>query len=186
MDDEVDAHVGRRVVATWIKEDGSSLESTVNAIPFDLLSTPLPFGSVIPPGPEPFTLVTKNTVDGLVYGLQTSSQSVAQPIWIHESTFPALAFVLATKRDTRFVHHVRGKGVLAFESGSSVGGNNVFIYKATKKPRDVSAKQAILQVISDNSGSLLGVGAVEVERNTFVLCLCEKELVVLNGLFDAQ
>ncbi|KZT34363.1 CS-domain-containing protein [Sistotremastrum suecicum HHB10207 ss-3] len=176
MDEEVDSNVGRKMVTTWIKVDGSLLESKTSP-PFDLLSTPIP--TALPfTSSNTYSLVVKNTVDGVVF--THTFDSTGAPKWTHHSTFPAVAFVLATKRDTRFTYHVPEKAVFAFESGSSVGGNNVYIYRATDKPKEAWAKQAILPVTDGNSGSLLGIGAFPSNNGkTVVLCLCEREIIIL-------
>jgi len=92
-----------------------------------------------------------------------------------------LAFVLASKRDTRFTYHVPSKAVVAFEGGGGEYGGNLYVYRDAR-PKSNSAKQAILRLTESTSGSLLGVGAVQVEGQTAILCLCEKELVVLRNV----
>jgi hypothetical protein len=103
------------------------------------------------------------------------------PAWTHSSTFSALAFVLASKRDTRFTYHVPSKAVLAFESGGIEYGGNLYIYRGVK-PKSNLAKQAILKLTGSTSGSLLGVGAIQKDEGSIILCLCEKELLILRNM----
>jgi len=94
-----------------------------------------------------------------------------------------LAFVLASKRETRFVHHVGSQAVLAFESGARELGGNVYVYRNTTKVHDKWAQQAVLKVGSGNGGSLLGVGLIQTKNGTqVVVCLCEGEWVVMSNV----
>jgi len=56
----------------------------------------------------------RNTIDGLFY---TAPVLPGIDGWSHMATFPALSFVLASKRDTKFVFHAGKDAVLVFESG---------------------------------------------------------------------
>ncbi|KAH9002569.1 hypothetical protein EDB86DRAFT_3063150 [Lactarius hatsudake] len=143
-------------------------------VPFTVLSTPLPGSS------SEISMVVKHTIDGPRFVLSNEDAPSGRPVWTHVSTYSALAFVLASKRDTRFTYHVPSKAVLAFEGGGGVYGGNLYLYR-DGEPKNNSAKQAILRLTENVSGSLLGVGAVHVEGQTVILCLCEKELVVLRN-----
>ena len=90
----------------------------------------------------------------------------------------ALAFVLASKRNTRFAFQSGSSAVIAFESG----GGNVFIYHGSQRG-DISAKQAILKVSGGAGGSLLGVGTLTTASGRVLLCLCEQEIVLIHDLF---
>ena len=103
------------------------------------------------------------------------------PVWEHTSTFSVLSFVLASKRDIRFVHHVSSEAVFAFESGAQDLGGNVYIYRGAP-PRVNWAKQAILKIDGGPAGSLLGVGLMKVQDKVAILALCEGELVILHGV----
>jgi len=126
-------------------------------------------------------LVVKHTIDGLLFVLSDEDTTSGTPVWTHSSTFSALAFVLASKRDTRFTYHVPLKAVLAFEGGGSEYGGNLYIYRDTK-PKSNWAKQAILKLTGSTSGSLLGVGAIRNGEQVIILCLCERELLVLRNV----
>ncbi|CAA7261514.1 unnamed protein product [Cyclocybe aegerita] len=192
MDEDADASVGRNVYATWIGEGGQTPEWTLRKPegpnekdweeePMTLLSTPLPGSSNI-------SLVLKNDLDGPVFSFSLpSAHSTAQPSWKHTSTYSALAFVLASKQDTRFIYHLPGRGVLAFEGGSLRDrGANVYVYRPQQKAKDIWAKQSVLQVDDGSGGALLGVGCVKArggkEGDVVLVCLTEGELVLIRGL----
>ena len=182
IDDEVDTAIGRLAYITWVPavDDGSIIIPDSDYIPFNLLSTTVP--GINPPQ---ISLVVKNSLDGVVFSFPLGFPT---PTWTHTSTFPALAFVLASKQDTRFTHHVPSKAVLAFENGTRDRGGNVYIYRSNtgrrrEGGRDAEkwAKQAVLKVGDGSGGSLLGVGALKMGNGGHVLlCLCEGELVVIN------
>ncbi|KAJ3509421.1 hypothetical protein NLJ89_g5229 [Agrocybe chaxingu] len=171
MDEDADATVGRNVYATWIGEVGQTPEWTPKKSQspnekdweeesMTLLSTPLP-GSVA--GSSDISLVLKNDLDGPVFSLSLPSTPSMQPFWKHTSTYSALAFVLASKQDTRFIYHLPGRGALAFEGGSLRDrGANVYVYRP-QQAKDIWAKQSVLQVDDGSSGALLGIGCVKVQ-----------------------
>ncbi|KIJ62565.1 hypothetical protein HYDPIDRAFT_135637 [Hydnomerulius pinastri MD-312] len=183
IDEEVDSEVGRVAFVTWVAGDGSvpawcaGQRATDSA--FNLLSAPLP-------GAEDgsLSLVAKNGIDGTRHVLEGGSAADDErPAWKHDRTFSALAFVLASKRDTRFTYHTPN-AVFAFENGQDRGGN-VYIYRSSN-PKELWAKQSVLGVGDVFGGSLLGVGAFkadeEGEESHTIICLCEKELVVLRNV----
>ncbi|KZT12048.1 uncharacterized protein LAESUDRAFT_733918 [Laetiporus sulphureus 93-53] len=177
MDDELDLGVGRTVCVTWVHADGSRPPyAHGDDAPTHLLSTPFPGAHAGRP-----SLVLKNGVDGLLYELSAGSEANDKPAWIHTSTYSALAFVLASKRDTRFTHHVSSKAVLAFESGSRDIGGNVYIYRGAST-QEKWAKQAVVKVGGGGAGSLLGVGLIEAGSKSAMVCLCEGELIVLRDV----
>ncbi|KAF7365235.1 CS domain-containing protein [Mycena venus] len=175
MDDEVDDSVGRAAQLTWVGEDGSipSWASQSSNLPSRLLSTQLPGRG------SGNSLIVKNGIDGTVFSLESASSPEQPPKWIHTSTFPALSFVLASKTDTRFTYHVPSKAVFAFDNGVRDRAGNVYIYRAAP-PTEKWAKQAVLSV--GHGGSLLGVGAVKTEREPVLLCLTEKELILISNI----
>ncbi|KAH8998592.1 hypothetical protein EDB92DRAFT_1813400 [Lactarius akahatsu] len=175
-DEEVDSTVGTDTCITWVYADGTDPAWAHEdwGVPFTVLSTPLPGSS------SEISMVAKHTIDGPRFVLSNEDAPSGRPVWTHVSTYSALAFVLASKRDTRFTYHVPSKAVLAFEGGGGVYGGNLYLYRDAE-PKNNSAKQVILRLAENTSGSLLGVGAVHVEGQTIILCLCEKELVVLRN-----
>lgn len=184
MDEDVDASVGRQAYLTWVAGDGLTPPwAETEEVPFQLLSTPLP--GKINDSTSGISLIVKNDLDGIVYTLDTQQQQQdATPIprWVHASTYSALAFVLASKQDTRFTHHMPSTAVLAFESGVRDWGGNVYIYRSASV-KENWAKQAILKVDDGRGGSLLGVGALaRADGQNIVVCLTEGELVLIIGV----
>jgi len=180
VDQEVDAAVGTETCITWVPAaaDGDIDPAWVREdwdVPFTALSAPLPgIGNEV-------SMVVKHTIDGLLFVLSDEDKASGMPVWTHSSTFSALAFVLASKRDTRFTYHVPSKAVLAFEGGGPEYGGNLYIYRDAK-PKSNLAKQAILKLTGHISGSLLGVGAIRNGEEVVILCLCERELLVLRNV----
>ncbi|KAF9221631.1 hypothetical protein BS17DRAFT_757667 [Gyrodon lividus] len=183
MDEEVDSSVGRVAFATWVGEDGSSPSwfSNQRDSAFNLLSAPLPGAEV-----GSLSLVVKNGLDGTRHLLSEGSVEGEQPEWKHKNTFSALAFVLASKRDTRFTYHT-SDAVFAFENGTQDRGGNVYVYRSSN-PKELWAKQSVLTVGRGDAGSLLGVGAFTPKGETgggqgkTIICLCENKLVVLRNI----
>ncbi|CAK5270315.1 unnamed protein product [Mycena citricolor] len=176
MDDEVDLSIGKNTQLTWVKVNGASPSwaSQSGELPGRLLSTDLPGSNLI------CSLVLKNGIDGTVFTLQPALSNDEDPAtWTHSSTFSALSFVLASKTDTRFTHHISNSAVLAFENGTHNRGGNVYIYRAAPAGQNW-AKQAVLR--AGNQGSLLGVGAIHVGNDVLILALTEKELVVVKNI----
>jgi hypothetical protein len=176
-DEEVDSTVGTDTCITWVYANGTDPAWAHEDwdVPFTVLSTPLPGSS------SEISMVVKHAIDGPCFVLSNEDAPSGRPVWTHMSTYSALAFVLASKRDTRFTYHVPSKAVVAFEGGGGEYGGNLYLYRDAE-PKNNSAKQAILRLTENTSGSLLGVGAVHVEGQTAILCLCEKELVVLRNV----
>ncbi|CAE6432845.1 unnamed protein product [Rhizoctonia solani] len=166
-DEELDApgQVGQRVSVIRIGAQTGRVE--VDQREVSLLSSPIP--SLDPSSPS---LVVRRDIDGLLFTRPASN-------WEHTSTYSALSFVLASKRDTRFVLHLKDKMVLAFESGSTHGTGNVYIYKGHGKAKAQFSEQGVLGVADKENGALLGV--VMLGEGVFC-CLCERRLVVLKGI----
>lgn len=191
MDDEVDAQVGRTAWLTWVGEGGQtpdwllrSRKANANqefweAPPITLLSTPFPGTSS-----EDIELLLKHGLDGTVFSFKTTDPST--PVWEHTSTYSALAFVLASKRDTRFTHHLSSRGALAFEGGSLRDrGANLYIYRPSRKGEKWT-KQSVIQVDDGSGGAVLGLGCVNVDngKEIVLVCLTEQELVLIRGVFQ--
>ena len=195
VDEEADGSVGRKAWATWVDIEGGTPAWTQKQHGagattaweeedelITLLSTPIPGG----PNSAP-ELILKQDIDGTVFSLDPSNNPNTNSVWRHTSTYPALAFVLASKQDTRFTYHLPGKAVLAFEGGSIRDrGANVYIYRPPTKAKDIWAKQSVLQVDDGSGGALLGVGCVKArggnEGEVVVVCLTEYELVLIAGI----
>lgn len=179
MDEEVDSSVGRLAFVTWVGEDGSSpaWSASLRDSAFSVLSTPLPGTEM-----EPLSLVVKNGLDGTRHVLSDGPTNASLPEWRHENTFSALAFVLASKRDTRFTYHASDM-IFAFENGTQDRGGNVYIYRSSS-PKELWEKQSVLSVGQGDAGSLLGIGAFTSgnETGNTIICLCENELVILHNV----
>lgn len=179
MDEEVDSSVGRLAFVTWVGEDGSSpgWSASLRDSAFNVLSTPLP-GT----GMGPLSLVVKNGLDGTRHVLSDDPADGGSPAWKHENTFSALAFVLASKRDTRFTYHASDT-IFAFENGTQDRGGNVYVYRSSS-PKELWARQSVLTVGQGDGGSLLGIGAFTSgnETGNTIICLCENELVILRNV----
>ncbi|KAF8606966.1 hypothetical protein BDV93DRAFT_488925 [Ceratobasidium sp. AG-I] len=178
-DEELDApgQVGQRVAVARVHALSGHL--TIDQREASVLSTPLPIAH---PEDRAPSLVVRRDIDGLLFEAQRTTPESSP--WTHVSTFSALSFVLASKRDTRFVMHYNNRVVLAFESGSTHGTGNVYIYRAGEQVKSQWAQQSILSVASQSTGSLLGVGAIasKGDRSIVVCCLCEHQFVVLKEI----
>lgn len=190
IDVEVDASSGRPLIVTWVEDSNSQTPRLVcphSTIPFALISTALPLGPRIQ---EDSAVVVKHDVDGLLFTPPLDdSQSY---VWRHISTFPAIAFVLATKRDARFVYHVGRDAVLAFDSPSAFslvsplerannGGGNLFVYYRPPGVKEKIGNQRVFRIGGPSSGSLMGVaGYRKSDGAIHVLALCEHEIVTIR------
>ena len=189
IDDELDSSVGREVFLTRIPAPVPQTQNGAGLVdrspPITLLSTPLPGSTKSGDSPS---LVAKSDIDGLFHVLTPpkTSEGGDNSTWKHTSTFPALSFVLASKQDVRFTHHISDRIVLAFESGSRGLGFNIYIYQATPTRLAQWAKQSVIRVGDAATGPLLGVGAltldVEEGKKVVILCLCENEAVVIQDI----
>lgn len=201
MDVEVDGDSGTPLVVSWVRDATTNtprLSVPPAGMSFSLLSTALPLAGVAAPQGE--TLTVKHDVDGLAFS------PTDKGTFEHQATFPALAFVLASKRDLHYVHHVRDRLVLAFDSPSNLalssaaaaapnGGKNkagagtgsLFVYWNTltgaSGKSETQARQAVLKVGQGGEGALLGVaGMTEEDGRVRVVALCEKAVVVFQPL----
>lgn len=189
IDEELDYSVGRETFLTRIPVTEPHAQTKIDtkdrSPPVTLLSTPMP-GSIKPDGSP--SLIAKTDIDGLLYVLtpQKSSDGGDESVWTHTSTFPALSFVLASKQDVRFTHHISDSLALAFESGSRGLGFNIYIYQATATRSAQWAKQSVIRVGDAATGPLLGVGVLTLDvqggRKGVILCLCENEAIVVQDI----
>ncbi|KAF8908862.1 hypothetical protein CPB84DRAFT_1766172 [Gymnopilus junonius] len=191
VDEEADSAVGRRAYLTWVAMEGQTPEWVQRSEKdagweeeaLKVLSIPMP-GSIS--SMNDLQLVLKQDVDGPVFSL-VPSNTPPDLSWKHNSTYHALAFVLASKQDTRFTYHLPNRGVFAFEGGSMRDrGANMYIYRPSARVKDIWAKQSVLQVDDGSSGALLGVGCVNVKSDKdgeiILVCLTEGELVLIKGI----
>ena len=175
MDESVDDNVGRHAVHMWLGvKDG--VEAPIPSVAEgDILALPLPIAGEVT---QKSALVIKNTIDGLLYTAPVLPEIDG---WRHTATFPALAFVLASKRDTKFVFHAGKDAVLAFESGGREARPNLYVYHDAKGKN--TAKQSLVRVGSGGlGGGLLGVGGLKANGQIVLVCLREHELAIIRGM----
>ncbi|KAK4057763.1 hypothetical protein OIO90_000982 [Microbotryomycetes sp. JL221] len=191
IDAELDADSGRPTVVTWIEdalETCPKMTTPHTGVPFPVLSLPLRSG----PSAAAVSFVVKHDVDGLVFVPPTAMSPLVTHKWTHDVTFPALAFVLASKRDATFVRHIDEYAVLAFDapvqtrsrssedSANLTAAVNVFVYYRPQAQDARNGVQTVIKLGGFDSGSLLGVAGVRVDKKTEqvgVCALCENELV---------
>lgn len=183
VDEEIDTSVGRKAFITWVPDPSLQVQPEfllrkTYSTPFQLLSTPISGHPT-----DLVSLIIKNNIDGAVFALDKALLDKANPpSWKHTATYPALAFVLASKRDTRFTFHIPGETVLAFESGSSNRGGNVYVYYPAG-PKAMTAKQSILKINDGRGGALMGVGLfADGDGKPIIACLTEGELTLIRGI----
>ena len=205
LDEELVEDIGRTVVCTWLDvfdglgyvDDGDSEFGRVREPPWPLEVLALPIAVSSPEvlgldeASEAWSVVTRHDIDGLLYSraLESLSSERNGPkfCWKHTATFPALSFVLASKRDTRFAVHMNSTAALAFESGlAGAGSGNVYIYRGVPG-KSKWGRQAVLKVSGGSAGALLGVAAFadknEVGEEEIVFAaLCENALVTLRDI----
>ena len=175
MDESVDTVVGRYAVLMWIGvSDGVEAPSS-GVAEGEILALPLPTAGDMT---QKSALVMKNTIDGLLYSAPVLPEIDG---WSHMATFPALAFVLASKMDAKFIFHVGKDAVLALESGGRETRPNLYVYHDAKGKS--TARQSLVRVGSGGlGGGLLGVGALKVEGQIVLVCLREQELAIVQGI----
>jgi hypothetical protein len=189
LEDE-DADVGRpaRLTAV-IEQDGKvTLKEQISNADDRVLAVALP--SALPSE----ALVVRAELDGNVFDPPAGSSSA----WKPSLAFPALAFVLASKRDAHRVFLAlsprRDVGhVLAFEGAPNVGSGgpppgagNLFVYATPATPSAPHAQSKVVRLGSDSatggSGALVGVAAVACGERRTLMCLCEHQLLLLDDL----
>lgn len=141
----------------------------------------------------------KRDVDGLLFyptpppqNQQKQQSKIFLPDWIHKSTFPAIDFVLASKRSLRSAHHLGNSLVIALDSGGSnsignrdtgVAGNVYLYWSPPPGSKSTTSKSALLAAVSETTGCIVGIQAItSVDNECLVVLLCEKCLYVMKGL----
>jgi hypothetical protein len=170
LDDDVDLDGAPPAYVALVPVSADAPPHPQDGTPVALLAPPLP-GAGSPPA-----LLTKHGLDGILFALDGHGGA-----WAHAATFPALAFVLASKRGTR-VLHAGARAVLALEAR---GARNLYLYHG-QAGRAAYGRQTIVRVGGGGDGGMLvGVGALTGPRGEkVVLALCEHEIVALRGLLD--
>ncbi|KAG8804507.1 hypothetical protein FRC16_007916 [Serendipita sp. 398] len=175
MDPSVDSEVGRRLTMSYLDiltGDAVSRNTSFE----EVLALPLQHELQDESGINPRSLVIKRGIDGLLFN---GPIVPSVDLWEHVSTFPALAFVLASKRDTRFVYHTGKAAALALENGGTDFGPNMYSYHDAQGA--TRAKQGVSRLGSDGrAGSLLGVCGIQGRQGLVLVCLRERELVLVE------
>lgn len=164
MDDNVDSDVGRLFKLTKF----SNVDELQHFTSQRLLSTPLPS---YPKQDHTFIISDETTLAGALFET-TSVQNL--------DSFAALPFVIASKRDLKFTHHLSNELVIVFEGGNHKGAGNAFIYFQTESDQSDTAPQSVFQFCGYEKGSLLGVAYFKSQG--ILVGLCENSLVVISDL----
>ncbi|KAG0305209.1 hypothetical protein BGZ98_004467 [Dissophora globulifera] len=164
--EDIDAE-GEEIKFSWIQaEDGYDIvRATTVGSGHDWIGQSFPsFEANVGDG-QPFRMPSvcmKHDVDGLVYSIQhvpgsaPSRSSIQQASGImrfeHVSTFDALAFVQASKREKRFVmHDPQGRFAVIVESS-----RNVYIYWHTTDQKLKQEKQTVVDVSKGQQVDIIG------------------------------
>ncbi|KAK3814256.1 MAG: hypothetical protein J3Q66DRAFT_34491 [Benniella sp.] len=162
IDDE-----GEEVKFSWIQaEDGADIvrASTIGS-GHDWIGQAFPSFESSQSTEQPFRMPSvclKHDVDGLVFAIQhvpgsvPSNSSIQQAVgimkFVHVSTFDALAFVQASKREKRFVmHDPHGRFAVIVESS-----RNVYIYCHTEDSKLRQERQIVVDVSKGQQVDIIG------------------------------
>ncbi|GAA96160.1 uncharacterized protein L969DRAFT_131941 [Mixia osmundae IAM 14324] len=191
LGDEVDADIdapadtpGSGTMLTIISDEGRTTRVPLTR-PVELLSLPVPS--------QPQTdksIIIRSDVHGFLFKLETDTAS-----WRHTSTFPALAFVLASKRDIKYAAHLDHSVSIAIEAGATLraaahantsgsqipaGGNAYLYYPPPPGSKARTARSAVAKITSPSSGACIGVARLSIDEKDVIIFLCEQELVTLR------
>ncbi|KAH9825039.1 hypothetical protein DFH28DRAFT_921023 [Melampsora americana] len=214
VDDEIDSGNQSQslgAVFTWLRQvngDGSleskSDWSTITPhemIPVEIISRSLPVhhlkSEVKTFNLSRSSIMIKNDIDGLVFEppISSSTQSISPPYqWDHLQTFPAMSFVMASKRDIRLSCHTEDQTII-FEDSRRMNDEhtqeigNMLIYYHSKDLKQIKADQLVIKLNQNPCGSLIGVIGLRKfdegghhSNGLVMICLCEKELIVCKDL----
>lgn len=201
MDVDADERAsGKGIVFTWLEAvdtDSPALQPDKRAETADLVTLPLPATAPASQGQVRLESVSiRNDVDALLF----TPPSPGVAAWTHASTFPALTFVLASKRDVVQVYHYHDRLCIGLEAGSpaaSLGSEarapyssmrtskmNAYLYYPPPPGSGAkTAKQRVVGLADPAAGAVLG--AIGIERSGGALdiaVLCEKEVVILRNV----
>lgn len=172
-----------------VKGDAPQCVHNAKAEAADMVSVPLP--SVSAEGSSS-SIIVKHDVDGLLFEIFDAG-------WKHTSTYPALSFILASKRDVVQVYHHQDKLCIGLESGSPVGGqsgnagrsyssfggakmNAYLYYPPPPGSKAKSAKQKVVGLADSSAGAVIGAAAIQRDARLDIAVLCEREVVVLHDV----
>lgn len=129
-------------------------------------------------------------LDALLFRPPSSADNIATCPFQHIKTFPALSYVISSKREVKYILHTPTShgsstapaSVLVFSSPTtSASQGDLFVYyEAGGKP---TARSGVVKLGGgDEEGALLGVKGVEVAGERVLVGLCERRIVVIRGL----
>ncbi|WFC98196.1 hypothetical protein MYAM1_000920 [Malassezia yamatoensis] len=174
--EEEDTEVGAPFLLTEVRADGtycSAKQSEAGVI----LACPTPSN------PTDFSIMLKRDVDGVVMKPPTH-EFLSE--WYPEANVPAIAYVLASKREAHPIYfHRNGDSnninVLAFEPRRATVHDlsyNLYIYHVAPKSRYGKSRVIRLGTAKRDQGVLLGVA---ISNQHHIVCLFESELQIVQG-----
>lgn len=189
--DTPDMSNGKGLVFTWINgiaEPEPSVASDSDDEVVEYISTALPTPEALAP-----SIIIKHDVDGLLF--DPPAQSADR--WLHKTTYPALGFVLASKRDVVHVYHFSTKLAIGLETGTPIGAQrvqssgtygsipaskmNAYLYfPPPPGSKSRNAQQKVVRLGEASAGAVLGAVAFEKSGSLDVVVLCERELILLK------
>lgn len=104
-------------------------------------------------------------------------------MFTHAKTFPALAFVLSSKRQTKYILHspLEPATVLAFSTPTTTSSQgDLFVYRDALG--GTTAPSSVIKLGGGEDGELLGVKGVKTASGNVLVALCERRLVVVKDL----
>lgn len=176
VDDEIDDSVGKKLILTKFYVNDNKIEHCDQN---SLLSLEIPTLGNSENNGNNNTIIVNNPMNlsGALFNLNNEN---------HLLSFPALPFVLASKRDLRYTYHLNDitkSVVFAFEGGRIGGSGNVFIYfKNRQIEKSNSEFQSVLQIGNNERGSLLGLLIFKLNDKYNLLALCENKLLVIDDI----
>lgn len=164
MDEDID-HDGQSISLWWIDGATGKVGAEVSAGGQEWIST-----SFSQPASDDFpTVCLKMDVDGLVYAIERAS-----PIDVkHIASFNALAFVQASKRDQRFIHHDAANTFSIILEGS----RNAYIYFRHDNGKQQTDIQTLVDLTEGHDIDVIGAQLVD---DRIVMVLLESSIVLLD------
>ncbi|KAF9909204.1 hypothetical protein EC991_008965 [Linnemannia zychae] len=159
---------GEEIKFSWVQaEDGADIiRATTIGTGHDWIGQAFPSFESYPSENQSFRMPTvclKHDVDGLVYSIQHKAGAILQTMstvqqgeeimkFVHTSTFDALAFVQASKREKRFVmHDPNGRFTAIIESS-----RNAYIYWHTPGAKLKQERQTVIDVSKGKHVDIIG------------------------------
>ncbi|WFD42275.1 hypothetical protein MPSI1_000916 [Malassezia psittaci] len=136
-----------------------------------------------PSNPKDFSILLKRDVDGVVMK-PPSNESLSE--WYPEASVPAIAYVLASKREAHPIYFHRNEdssniNVLAFEPRRATLHDlsyNLYVYHVAPRSRFGQSRVIRLGAETGDQGVLLGV---VISGQNDIVCLFESKLQIVQG-----